>query len=717
MSQEDRDRRNSYHTALRTRNDTRHPAWCKKHYQVPIFSNGGGVRPLTMNEQTAGSIVASTNGVFVGEAEEPPGTSAPVVLSLDEEPPSPWGAAVTPSPRTQQPQVGLPPKRRHPAWQDVPDELWEDWRWQRQHSIRTAAQLAELLPLAEDEQAALRRLESQYRTAIPPYYFSLIDVADPSDPIRLQSCPSASEEVNLSGVEFDDPLEEDKDSPVPGITHRYPDRALMITTPVCSMYCRFCTRKRVTMDRDGWDAPSRDEERMIEYIRDTHAIRDVILSGGDPLTLPVAKLRWFLTQLAAIDHLDVIRVGTRVPVTLPQRLFDPELVDLLASVSKVWIQTHFNHPVEITPEAARACRNLINGGMPINNHAVLMKGVNDSVDTMRELMRGLLRIKVRPYYLFHCDPVTGAGHFRTSVWKGIEIIEGLRGHMSGLGVPTYVVDGLHGAGKIPVMPNYLLSASDDAVVLRNYEGMIFRYAPEDKSSQARPVVSTGVSQVLSGGGKPLIPAESPRQARRRKSALERVETQVISADGRLGTVNAAVPAPSLSSSHAANGSSNGSGNGSSNGSGNGSSNGSSNGRANGRTNGRAAPSASPEQFPAKLATPVRRNGTPKPPALPRVANGRTRPAPNGASRRALAENLSPPIAPRSANGKTVVISATGRINGNRVTVEAEAAHFDVPPTKSELLRRPAKTATASANASTNGAKTTRKSSPQALSGS
>ncbi len=369
--------------------------------------------------------------------------------------------------------------RRHPIWNDVPDELWEDWRWQRQHAIRSAPQLAELLDLPEEEVKALVALESKYRTAIPPYYFSLINVEDPNDPIRIQAVPTSQEDSNVSENELDDPLEEDRDSPVPGVTHRYPDRALLITTPVCSMYCRFCTRKRVTMDRDGWDAPSHDEQRMIDYVRQTESIRDVVVSGGDPLTLPVAKLQWFVSELAAIDHVDMIRIGTRVPVTLPQRLFDNELVDLLAAAGKIWIQTHFNHPVEITPEAARACRNLINAGMPVNNHSVLMKGVNDSVPVMRELIRGLLRIKVRPYYLFHCDPVTGAGHFRTSIWKGMEIIEGLRGHVSGLGIPTYVVDGLHGAGKIPIMPNYLLSASDDAVVLRNYEGMIFRYAPEE----------------------------------------------------------------------------------------------------------------------------------------------------------------------------------------------------------------------------------------------
>jgi lysine 2,3-aminomutase len=511
-----------------------------------------------MNEQIAASAVASQSAaVLACEAEEPPSTTHEVG-ALDAEPPSnathgsapflspsflPLAAvslsdvslsnvslanfspAAVAHPINVARTAAHPQGIRHPHWRDVPDELWEDWRWQRQHAIRTTAQLAELLELPATEIAALEGLESKYRTAIPPYYFSLIDVNDPDDPIRLQSVPSSKEEVNISGVEFDDPLEEDKDSPVPGVTHRYPDRALLITTPVCSMYCRFCTRKRVTMDREGWDAPSRDEERMIEYVRDTKAIRDVIVSGGDPLTLPVAKLRWFVEKLAAIDHVDVIRIGTRVPVTLPQRLFDNELVDLLAGAQKIWIQTHFNHPREITPESGRAIRNLVNAGMPVNNHAVLMKGVNDSVETMRQLVRGLLKIKVRPYYLFHCDPVTGAGHFRTSVWKGIEIIEGLRGHVSGLGVPTYVVDGLHGAGKIPVMPNYMLSASDDAVILRNYEGMIFRYAPEDKPVEAQPIESQGVSRVLSGNGRPIVPADTPRQQRRRKFALEKVQVE------------------------------------------------------------------------------------------------------------------------------------------------------------------------------------------------
>jgi lysine 2,3-aminomutase len=302
---------------------------------------------------------------------------------------------------------------------------------------------------------------------------------------------------------------------VPGLTHRYPDRALLITTHVCTMYCRFCTRKRATMVRGGWDAVSHDDERMIEYIRTHPEIRDVIVSGGDPLTLPTPKLRFFLESLRAIKHVDVVRIGTRVPVTLPQKLYDQELIDLLASAEKVWIQTHFNHPREITPEAARVCNALLKAGMPVNNHTVLLKGVNDDLHTIRQLMRALLRIKVRPYYLFHCDPVTGAGHFRTSVWKGLEIMEGLRGHLSGLGIPTYVVDSPHGGGKIPLMPNYLVSASDDAVVLRNFEGLLVRYQAEDKPATIKPTPSRGVSALLQGDRTAIVPENNERMARRR----------------------------------------------------------------------------------------------------------------------------------------------------------------------------------------------------------
>jgi lysine 2,3-aminomutase len=417
--------------------------------------------------------------------------------------------------------------RRHPLWRDVPDHQWNDWRWQTQNAIRSIRQLRELLSFSPAELEAIGRLETEFKTVIPPYYFSLINPEDPLDPIRIQSVPSPLEAENPSGYELEDPLEEDKDSPVPGLTHRYPDRALLITTPACSMYCRFCTRKRATLTRGGWEDISPDEERMIAYVRAHPEIRDVIVSGGDPLTLPTKKLAFFLENLAAIPHVDVIRIGTRVPVTLPMRLFDQSLVDLISSVGKVWIQTHFNHPREITPEAARACKALLRGGMPVNNHSVLLKGVNDNLETMTRLLRGLLRIKVRPYYIFHCDPVTGAGHFRTSIWKGLEIMEGLRGHMSGLGIPTYVVDSPHGGGKIPVMPNYLLSASDDAVVLRNYEGMIIRYQAEDKARATDGVPSRGVSALLQGQRSALIPENSERMARRKANERGAIALDVI----------------------------------------------------------------------------------------------------------------------------------------------------------------------------------------------
>jgi lysine 2,3-aminomutase len=402
---------------------------------------------------------------------------------------------------------------RHPLWADVPDRQWDDYRWQIQNSVRSVRQLRTLLPFAADELEAIGRLEGEFKTAIPPYYFSLIDPANPFDPIRLQSVPDPREEA--SAFQIEDPLEEEKDSPVPGLTHRYPDRVLLITTPNCSMYCRYCTRKRATLTRGGWEGISKDDERMIDYVRKNPQIRDVIVSGGDPLTLPIPKLKFYLDSLKEIDHVDVIRIGTRVPVTLPQRLYDNELVDLLASAEKVYIQTHFNHPREITPEAARVCRTLLRAGMPINNHAVLLKGVNDDLHTIRRLLRGLLRIKVRPYYLFHCDPVTGAGHFRTSVWKGMQIMEGLRGHMSGIGIPTYVVDSPHGGGKIPLMPNYLVSMSDDAVILRNYEGMLVRYQATDEAQDGKATATQGVSGLLQGD-RTHIPADGAERLERRK---------------------------------------------------------------------------------------------------------------------------------------------------------------------------------------------------------
>jgi len=448
------------------------------------------------SSSSTGASVSHPNGAEFGDGDEPP--------------------SLTPL-----------QSRRHPAWAGVSDAEWNDWRWQSQNAVRHPRQLIELLPLSDEERTALEALQAQYKLAIPPYYFSLIDPFDPADPIRLQSVPSPQEMAGASGADGeDDPLDEDKDSPVPGLTHRYPDRALLVTTHVCTMYCRFCTRKRATMKRGGWDSVSRDDLRMVEYVRTHPEIHDVIISGGDPLTLPLEKLQFFIRNLSDIPHLDVIRIGTRVPVTLPQRLDDDELLAVLSTSDKIWIQTHFNHPREVTPETKRACDRLRLRGMPVNNHAVLLKGVNDSLATQRELCRALLRIKVRPYYLFHCDPVTGAGHFRTPVWKGIEIIEGLRGHTSGLGVPTYVVDAPRGGGKIPLMPNYLISASDSAVVLRNYEGMIVRYDPTgDAPPPPAAVVSQGVSGLLEGQAEVLVPENNPRLERRRtRAAAETLPT-------------------------------------------------------------------------------------------------------------------------------------------------------------------------------------------------
>jgi len=422
--------------------------------------------------------------------------------------------AIEPADGDEPPSSKPPPTPRHPVWADVPDSDWNDWHWQSQHALRHPRQILDLLPFSDDERRAIETLQAQYKLAIPPYYFSLIDRFDPFDPIRLQSVPSPLELSGHAGE--DDPLDEEKDSPVPGLTHRYPDRALLVTTHVCTMYCRFCTHKRATMKRGGWDAVSRDDQQMVEYVRDHPEIHDVIVSGGDPLTLPIEKLAYFVEHLTAIPHLDVIRIGTRVPVTLPQRLEDDELLECLEASGKIWIQTHFNHPREVTVEAQRACDRLRRRGMPINNHAVLLKGVNDSLATQRALCRALLRIKVRPYYLFHCDPVTGAGHFRTPIWKGIEIIEGLRGHLSGLGVPTYVVDAPRGGGKIPLMPTYLLSATNDSVVLRNYEGVIVNYHPTGDPPLAQaPVETQGVSALLEGQADVLVPEGNPRLRRRR----------------------------------------------------------------------------------------------------------------------------------------------------------------------------------------------------------
>jgi lysine 2,3-aminomutase len=347
---------------------------------------------------------------------------------------------------------------------------WDDWHWQLAHRITNAAEISTLLHLSPQERLIMAKVSSEYHAAITPYYLSLINFEDPDDPIRKQAIPTP-QEMAISGEV--DPLNEEGDSPIPGLTHRYKDRALLITTNFCAVYCRHCTRKRLW--RFGEQHKGMLEiRRMLKYIRSHEEIKDVIVSGGDPLTLPKKQLEFILKELRSIPHVEIIRIGTRIPVVLPQRITQ-DLVDMLDKYSPVWLNTQFNHPREVTPEAAWACERLLRAGIPVNNQSVLLRGINDNVEIMKELCRALLSIKVRPYYLFQCDPVIGADNFRTPVWKGMEIMEGLRGRMSGLGIPLYVVDGTGGRGKIPLLPNYLLSVSCNNVTLRNYAGEVFSY--------------------------------------------------------------------------------------------------------------------------------------------------------------------------------------------------------------------------------------------------
>ena len=361
--------------------------------------------------------------------------------------------------------------RRAPFYADVPDEKWNDWRWQLSHRLNTVEDFEKVLTLTESERKALSA-QNLFRVEITPYFVSLINFDDPNDPVRKQVIPTAGEIQPFTGM-MEDSLAEDRHSPVPGLVHRYPDRVLMLVTTQCASYCRYCTRSRIVGDPSA--TFSRAEfEMQLEYLKRTPQVRDVLLSGGDPLTMAPKILEELLSRLREIPHIEVIRIGSRVPVFMPQRV-TPELTSMLEKYHPLWMNIHVNHPNEITLELAEACDRLSRAGIPLGNQSVLLAGVNDCVHIQRKLVHDLVRIRVRPYYLYQCDLVEGAGHFRTPVAKGIEIIEGLRGHTSGYAVPTFVVDAPGGGGKIPVMPNYMISASDHKVALRNYEGYISAY--------------------------------------------------------------------------------------------------------------------------------------------------------------------------------------------------------------------------------------------------
>jgi lysine 2,3-aminomutase len=355
---------------------------------------------------------------------------------------------------------------------EVADTQWNDWRWQSRNRIRSLAQLEAMLVLSDEEREALTARGSMLPMGITPYYMSLISQDDPLQPLRRTVIPTSAEAVRAQG-EDDDPLDEDKDSPVPGLVHRYPDRVLLLVLGYCSTYCRYCTRSRVVGHGDLVPSESR-LEKAFEYIRQTPEIRDVLLSGGDPLALSEERLDWILTRLREIPHVEFVRLGTKMPAVLPQRI-TPQLCRVLRKFHPLWMSLHFTHPDECTPESARACGRLADAGIPLGSQTVLLKGINDSVETMKELMHRLLLMRVRPYYLYQCDPISGSSHFRTSVAKGLEIIEGLRGHTTGYAVPTFVIDAPGGGGKIPLQPNYVVGRDGDSLVLRNYENRTFRY--------------------------------------------------------------------------------------------------------------------------------------------------------------------------------------------------------------------------------------------------
>ncbi len=419
--------------------------------------------------------------------------------------------------------------RRAPYYQDVPDEKWNDWRWQLSNRLNTVEELLNVIDVNDSEKEALRA-KNLFRVDVTPYFASLIRPEDPNDPVRRQVVPTAAELAPFTSM-MEDSLAEDRHSPVPGLVHRYPDRVLMLVTTQCATYCRYCTRSRIVGDPSATFS-RKDFDAQIDYLQKTPQVRDVLLSGGDPLVLAPKLLEEIISRLRAIPHIEIIRIGSRVPVFLPMRV-DQGLCDMLSKYHPIWMNIHVNHPNEISAELAAACDRLTRAGVPLGNQAVLLAGVNDCPHIQRRLVQDLVRIRVRPYYLYQCDLVEGAGHFRTPVAKGIEIMEALRGHTSGYAIHTYVVDAPGGGGKIPIMPNYLLSMSDHRVVLRNFEGYIttyeepLDYQPHDPKTcpycQAkRPEPGQGGLTSLLDGERLNIEPEGFEQTHRRGGGTHRL---------------------------------------------------------------------------------------------------------------------------------------------------------------------------------------------------
>jgi lysine 2,3-aminomutase len=363
-------------------------------------------------------------------------------------------------------------RRSHGPWKDIGDSQWNDWHWQVRSSLQTLESLQVLLPLTRDEVGGIRSLEKRLPLRISPYWALLMNPNNPNCPIRRQTIPLI-QETNVAPSDYADPCDEDAHSPVPNLVHRYPDRVLLLVTDMCAMYCRYCTRGRLVGAKEV--PTSQDNlEQVFAYLSKTKQVRDVLLSGGDPLMVSDARLEYIIQRLRKIPHIEFIRIGSRVPVTLPQRV-DAEFVAMLKRNGPIWMSLHFNHYREVTPEVREACNRLADAGVPLGSQTVLLKGINDSAYVMKKLFHELLKIRVRPYYIYQADPVTGTEHLRTTIATGIAIMEKLRGHTSGYAVPTYVVDAPGGGGKIPVGPEYVVEKSEGRVVLRNYEGKTFEY--------------------------------------------------------------------------------------------------------------------------------------------------------------------------------------------------------------------------------------------------
>jgi len=357
-------------------------------------------------------------------------------------------------------------------WHNVSDKDWNNWKWQLKNRITTVDELSRIINLTEDEKRDIHSCLEKFRMAITPYYSSLIDADNPDCPIRKQSVPSPRE-LCIQPCELQDPLGEERDSPVESIVHRYPDRVLFLLTRKCSMYCRHCTRRRLVGEED-FSISEKVLDNAIMYIQSNPAIRDVLLSGGDPFILSDSFLENVIQRLRAIPHVEIIRIGTRTPVVLPMRITN-SLLKMLKKHQPIWINTHFNHPNEITPASMEACAKIVDAGIPLGNQSVLLKGVNDDVSVMKELLTKLVRNRIRPYYLYQCDVARGIGHFRTPVKKGIEIMKNLRGFISGYAVPSFVIDAPGGGGKVPINPEYVISMDENEVIMRNYLGKVYKY--------------------------------------------------------------------------------------------------------------------------------------------------------------------------------------------------------------------------------------------------